>query len=134
MSTRPWKLAPALQRLLDQLDFAYPKRSTKHDGDIGDAAHAARKSDHNPNKHGFVNAIDITHDPKSGPDCDQLAMLLQRSRDPRISYVIWKRRIMRSYPKLDAPMSWEWYPYNGENPHDKHLHVSVLSDQRDWTI
>jgi hypothetical protein len=116
-----WRLAASLIQLRSQLDAAYPKRSKKHDGSIGDAAHAARKSDHNPNARGVVTAIDITHDPENGVDCNELATWLLAGKDRRIKYVIWRKRTFSS----DIPPLWQWKPYTGSNPHDLHLHISV---------
>jgi hypothetical protein len=40
--------------------------------------------------------------------------------------VIWNRRIYdRRRPKEG------WQPYDGDNPHDKHMHVSILVSARD---
>src|SRR5262245_33953750 len=43
-----WRVAQCLLTLLGQVDELAPKRSRRCDGTIGDAAHAARTSDHNP--------------------------------------------------------------------------------------
>ena len=115
-----WTLAKALQTLRSQVDAAHPRRSKKSDGTIGDAKHSARKSDHNRNARGYVNAIDLTHDPAGGFDSYKFAEHLRNKRDPRISYVISNRRIFSS---ITAP--WEWRKYNGANPHSQHVHVSV---------
>jgi hypothetical protein len=135
MST--WRVAKSLEVLLSQWNAAHPDRSKASDGSIGDAAHAARTSDHNPwvgpasDGKMIVTARDFTHDPAHGADADQLAAALVASRDPRIKYVIRNRRMCRSYPKtLDDGThypAWSWAPYDGDNPHTKHVHVSVAS-------
>ena len=124
-----WRLAKSLIRLRDQLNASYPNRSKASDGTIGDAAHAATVSDHNPDALGIVRAFDITHDPAHGLDGDALAAALARSRDPRIKYVIWKRRMLRSYPKPGRP-AWTWALYTGPDPHTNHVHLSVVADAR----
>jgi lysozyme family protein len=53
-----------------------------------------------------------------------MAETLRRNRDRRIKYVISNRRIFSS--QLHA---WEWHPYTGANPHDHHVHISVLPDR-----
>jgi hypothetical protein len=125
-----WKVAESLDRLLAQLNAFAPNRSKVSDGSIGDQAHASRTSDHNPRMiagANLVTARDWTHDPRNGLNCDRLATALRNSRDARIKYVIWDRRIMSG---AAGPQPWVWRPYTGSNPHTKHLHLSVVADQR----
>ena len=125
MKNRPWRLAYALQELREQLDDLFPERSKKSDGSIGDAKHASRSSDHNPHvlqgNMGIVTAIDITHDPASG--VDGFALSRKLILDYRVKYVIWNRQI------YNKNVSVNWRTYRGSNPHDKHVHVSVLPGQ-----
>lgn len=100
-----------------------PNRDKSSDGTIGDAAHAASKSEHNPDANGIVRAMDISNDPAHGVDSQKLADALVASRDPRILYVISNRRICSS---VVSP--WIWRSYNGSNPHNHHVHLSVVSD------
>lgn len=105
--------------LLNQVNDLWPGRNRASDGILGDAAHAAVQSEHNPNSAGIVTAIDITHDPASGADMQKLADALVASGDDRIWYVIFNRRI------------WEggWTAYSGtSDPHTNHLHLSVAQD------
>ncbi len=120
-----WRLAKSLETLRKQINEAAPTRSKTSDGTIGDAAHASRLSDHNPwvkdGAVGVVTAMDITHDPRNGVDCAAIAEALRTSGDPRLKYIIWNRRIWT--PAKAA----QWHAYSGVNPHDKHVHVSVVS-------
>lgn len=126
-----WKVAESLDRLLAQLNAFAPNRSKVSDGSIGDAAHATRDSDHNPwyvlKGQPLVTARDFTHDPAGGLDCNRLATALLRARDSRLKYLIWNRRIIDSRA---AFYPWQWRPYEGINPHDHHLHLSVVADPR----
>lgn len=117
-----WRVAESLKTLKAQLNTAFPNRSKASDGSIGDLAHASRKSDHNPNPAGVVTAIDITHDPRAGVNCHELAEQLVKSGDPRIKYLIWNSRI-----KLGRA---SWTAYRGTNRHDHHLHISVVTDPK----
>jgi lysozyme family protein len=117
------RLAQGLAILRDQINARYPNRSKLSDGWIGDAAHAARASDHNPNAAGVVTALDVTHDPAAGVDTWKLAESLRQRKDPRIKYVISNGRIFSS---VVAP--WTWRPYTGANKHAHHIHISVSSD------
>lgn len=126
--TRPY-LANPLQVLRTEYDVAHPGRSRASDGWIGDPAHQARKSDHNPDKHGVVWAIDLTTDGRSGA---ALAEHLRSTKDPRVKYVIHNRRI---FAGAAGPQPWTWRPYNGSNPHTKHVHISAHgnpADTRPW--
>jgi peptidoglycan hydrolase-like protein with peptidoglycan-binding domain len=123
-----WRVAQSLLKLRAQVDAEHPSRRKDSDGTIGDASHASRSSDHNPwvqdNGEGIVTAMDITHDPAHGVDTYALAELMRQRRDPRIKYIISNRKIASS-----SVHSWEWRAYTGSNPHDHHVHISVLSDK-----
>lgn len=133
------RIAKSLDVLRTQVNARWPNRSKASDGWIGDTAHAARKSDHNPNREGVVQALDISNDPKNGPDARKLADALVASKDPRIKYVISDGRIASSYVAGGRP-AWSWGPYTGANRHDKHNHVSVVDvsalydDTRKWDL
>lgn len=114
-----WRLAGSLIRLRDQVNAQAPNRSRASDGTIGDAAHAASASDHNPNGAGVVCAMDITHDPNGGLDAHALANHLITHRNSQLKYVISDSRIAGAWT------GWRWTPYYGSNPHNKHIHVSV---------
>lgn len=138
-----WRAAEALKKLRAQIDAAYPERSKKSDGTVGDAAHRSRSSDHNPwiveSGVGVVSATDITHHPVSGCDAEKIVAALHASRDPRIKYLIWNKRIANS-SAMGTSAAWEWRAYGGSNPHSHHFHLSVKSektfydDMSPWTI
>jgi hypothetical protein len=134
-SAGPWRVAKSLLVLRDQVNRAAPNRKKGNDGTVGDAAHQTRESDHNPwvrdGGVGVVTAMDITHDPANGCDANILAEAIRGSRDPRVKYLIWNRRIA-NHLALDGTEAWSWRPYNGSNPHDHHIHVSVNSDKADY--
>lgn len=115
-----WRDAKSLDVLLTQVNALYPGRDKSNDGTIGDTAHQQEHSDHNPNSHGVVCARDITHDPASGCDSYKLAEQFCAAKDRRVQYVISNRKIANA-----DIHDWAWRPYNGSNPHDHHVHVSV---------
>lgn len=139
----PWRVAKSLAKLRVQVNQKAPGRSKASDGAIGDPAHRSRASDHNPHiRHdgvGVVSAVDITHDPQHGCDAAAIATSLLESRDPRVKYIIWNRRIAASYA-VDGHAAWTWRPYSGRNPHSHHVHISVSAErrlydlERDWTV
>jgi hypothetical protein len=120
-----WKVAPAIRQLQQQLDAAFPER-LKPDGTIGDAAHSARTSDHNPDQDRIVCAVDVKR-LSDEIDSDSLARALVASRDPRIKYVISRGRMWSSYPTRNHP-AWAERSYSGPNPHNDHGHLSVTQD------
>lgn len=126
-----WRLANSLVELRNEVNQKYPTRSKDSDGSIGDAAHASRSSDHNPwitdpGGPNVVSAIDITHDPKSGCDSYALAEFLKANKDHRIKYIISNRKICSGNA---GPSPWTWRKYNGANPHDHHVHISVEDEK-----
>jgi hypothetical protein len=139
----PWRVAKALLTLRDQVNAMAPNRRKKSDGTIGDPAHATRASDHNPwvrdGASGVVTAMDITHDAPGGCDAGALAEAILASRDPRVKYVIFNRRIA-SHLQKGATAPFGWRPYGGSNPHTHHVHISVREEQTaydatdPWTI
>lgn len=133
-----WRLAKSLGVLGGQVDQLAPNRSKRSDGTIGDTAHAARRSDHNPDEQGIVRARDITHDPDKGADMRKVTEQLRISKDARIKYVIFDGRMFSSYSN-SRRQAWEWGEYTGSNPHKSHAHISVVptatADQIDrWAI
>lgn len=118
-----WVLCAALVALRKQINEYAPNRSIESDGTIGDAAHSARRSDHNPDDDHTVNALDVTHDPQGGIDCNLLVDQLVTSNDPRIRYIIWNGRIwFRGVG---------WSAYAGKNPHKAHCHISIVHNARE---
>lgn len=118
--------APACRAALKEATERWPGRSSASDGICASPDHLKRApvSDHNDG-----NAYDLTHNPGAGVDCHRIADLLVNRRDQRVLYVIWSKRIARSYPKPGIP-AWTWAPYTGANPHTKHLHVSIKKEAR----
>lgn len=133
--------AKCIDVLQAQIKAAYPGRDTDSDGTIAGAAHhlANPTSDHEADSRGIVHAVDFTHDPSVGFDsykwADYMAGLALDAPkpDPRIKYIISNSRIWN--PSINAT---KWRPYNGANPHDQHVHVSVNrtgeDDTRPWDI
>lgn len=121
-----WRLAKGLEKLRSQVNEKWPNRRKDSDGSVGDTSHAARPSDHNPDKDGVVHAIDITHDPRGGFNSYAFADMMLKQQDRRLSYVISNHRIGAG-PKGPSPGMWR--KYNGQNPHDHHVHISIISGQ-----
>lgn len=132
-----WRPARSIQTFLDQMNRHYPGRNKASDGIIGDASHSSRSSDHNPNTHGVVCAIDITHDPKHA-DMHVIFDRLRQVRDNRMHYAIFDGHIVSS-----TTSPWQVRPYTpppGGSMHREHLHLSVMQDPhlyddpRSWPV
>jgi hypothetical protein len=130
-----WRVAKSLLKLRAQVNARAPNRNKASDGTIGDARHCSRPnptSDHCPRIRdrgvGVVAAMDITHDPGGGCDAGALANAIHRSRDSRVKYIIWNRKIANS-SAIGGSQAWAWRPYNGANPHSHHVHISVKSSK-----
>lgn len=108
------KLAPSLLRLRNEVDARWPNRDKASDGWLGDASHAARQSEHNPDSKGMVHAIDIT---QKGINVDELLNAV--IKHPAVWYVIANRKI---YSRTHG---WVAQSYTGSNPHTKHVHISI---------
>lgn len=117
--------ARSLDVLLAEVNAHAPSRSKASDGGLGDQAHAARESDHNPNTAGVWRARDFTDDPAGGLDGSELAHLIagRLGKHPALSsgaYVIHNARIISTDRLAEG-----WRPYAGLNAHKTHVHVSV---------
>lgn len=110
-----WYLAPSLVRLRAEVNTRWRNRPKGSDGTVGNTAHAATKSDHNPNARGSVNAFDITY-----PGVDPKAIIAAVSKHPSANYVIFNRNI------YSRKSNWKPVAYTGVNPHKTHLHVSII--------
>jgi peptidoglycan hydrolase-like protein with peptidoglycan-binding domain len=112
--------APLCRKGLEDATRRWPSRSRISDGIMGDARHQKNKSDHN-----LGNAFDVTHDPSSG--CDGAVIAAIAIRDPRVTYVIFNRRI---WSRVHAAQGWRPYEGPGKNPHNHHCHVSIYAQSR----
>jgi len=140
---QPWRVVNSLQKLNEQIR-AYAPRSippaTSADawGSIADDVHSAA-SDHYPHFYGalgptaVVCARDFPHAPALGLDGHVVTEILRASRDGRIGYLIFDRRI------TGPNHGWQWQPYTGSDPHDTHFHVSSVhtaaaDSTANWTL
>ena len=111
------KATPAAIAVLRQATAIAPLRMKASDGLLPSNAHLKQSptSDHNTGL-----AVDLTHDPKNGIDCEDIFEKLKE--DKRVKYLIFKGRIWsKEKSKLGNRR------YTGSNPHNKHLHISIES-------
>ena len=128
------KLVPAGVTLRKQTDRRWPGRDRRSDGWVGDAAHSARKSDHNPDKDGWVHALDIDENMgkrgpwRNGRTARQLAnqLRLYAASDlpgaDRIKYVVYEGRLTSGTYRATW---WKWR--KGNWGHYQHIHISFTS-------
>ena len=106
------KATPAAIAVLRQATALKPRRKKTSDGILPSRAHIKQNptSDHNT---GY--AVDLTHDPVTGIDADLVYKHLKS--DKRVKYLIFKGRIW-------IPIKGD-HQYDGSNPHNKHIHISI---------
>ena len=123
--TAPY-LVPCLVTLRAEFNALNPSRDKASDGWIGDTAHQAETSDHNPDSAGRVLAIDVD---ATGPWPVPFADLVEHCRgDSRLEYVIYNRRI------ASRDQGWTWRTYTGtSDPHISHAHFSARHDHTGGT-
>ena len=117
MKTVAKKATPAALAVLRQATALQPKRKKASDGLLPSAAHLRQSptSDHNTGL-----AVDLTHDPANGIDCAEIFEKLKE--DKRVSYLIFQNRIWsKEKSKLGNRR------YTGSNPHNRHLHISIVA-------
>ena len=108
-----WRLARSLETLRASVYQRWPGTTV---GAIGDTRHCPGTSDHCPNAAGVVRAIDLM----DGRAADVLWEEFLRLRDQRMKYMIHDSRIVN---RTVSP--WVVRNYSGDNPHAKHIHISV---------
>ena len=117
------KATPAAVAVLRQATAIAPKRMKASDGLLPSAAHlkASPTSDHNTGL-----AVDLTHDPKNGIDCELIFEKLKE--DERVAYLIFNKKIWSRQRRKEGNRK-----YSGSNPHTKHLHISINDSHADDT-
>lgn len=135
-------LVPNLATLRAEFDQRWPRRDRTTDGWVGNLAHQAYPSGHNPDESGNAERqdadridevrgldLDADVDPAAG---DELLAELDRIRQTpalrgRLIYMIYRRKI------ASASNGWVWVDYDGDSPHTEHGHVSGHPDHDDNT-
>jgi hypothetical protein len=133
-----WELTTGLQHLRNQVNYFFPGRDKTSDGTIGDAAHQAETSGHNPDDTSGskpewngdpdndpeVRAWDMDNNLQPGFDCqvfvDHIVGLKPSSV---LRYVIYNRKIYK------AENGWRAEAYTGPSPHTEHVHFSGAYSQ-----
>ena len=123
---KPW-LSKAGVQFREQVDDSFPNRAKRMDGWIGDLRHSKRVSQHNPNEHGEVCALDIdavlSEEQVIAIYLEDQIRLAAKQGDRRILYVIFMGKI------CSAKSFWRWVNYKGLNRHEKHIHISFKPNQ-----
>jgi len=113
------KASPAAIAVLRQATALFPKRKKLSDGLLPSSAHVKQ----NPNSdHNTGLAVDLTHDPVAGVDCEEIFEKLKE--DERVEYLIFNKKIWSRAKSKSGNR-----PYSGSNPHTKHLHINIYPDK-----
>jgi hypothetical protein len=110
------KATPAAISVLRQATALKPKRKKASDGLLPSAAHIKQSPD---SDHNTGLAVDLTHDPENGIDCDYIFENIKG--DKRVKYLIFKGKIWSEEKAEQGNRK-----YTGSNPHNKHLHISIV--------
>ena len=115
MTTVVKRATPAAIAVLRQATALCPKRNKVSDGLLPSSEHIKQSpnSDHNTGL-----AVDLTHDPANGVDCNDIYIKLRE--DNRVKYLIFKGKIWSKEKGEHA--------YKGSNQHNKHLHISIKTE------
>lgn len=131
-----WELIPAGKALFAEFTAIAPNRDTASDGSIGDTAHQAESSDHNPDETGAtpyedadsineVHAIDVDNNLNVGgrfdmQDCvDVIIRRCVSGAETRLQNVIYNRQIW------SRTWGWTKRAYTGASAHTEHAHFSL---------
>lgn len=122
-----WYLNPALTRFRAAVDVAWPNRDRASDGTIGNEAHQATVSDHNPDPDGSVDAWDMDVD---GVPVEHLKTVFQ-SHESAL-YWIHNDQIAR------RAGGWKREPYANyagpvRNRHERHVHWNTRQSHENST-
>ena len=125
------RLVPGGETLRKQVNGRWPGRDKRSDGWIGDKAHQSRRSDHNPDRNGWVHALDIDENMgkrgrwRNGLAARKLANQLRLYAasglpgSDRIKYVVYEGRLTSGTYRR-----WFWKWRKGNWGHYQHIHVS----------
>lgn len=114
-----WRVSPILAPLIAEVRAANPGMVI---GTIGDPAHQAEVSDHNPDQWGYVAAADFMIGASfTAADAERLFDRIHALRDGRTAFVIYNRMIVSR-----TVSAWSVRTYRGDDPHTNHVHVSVV--------
>lgn len=113
-----WQVSPILAPLIAEVRAEHPGMTIYT---VGDLAHQAEPSDHNPDPWGFVCAADFMLGAHfTAADAERLFDRLTALLDDRMVYVIYNRRIVSTVVSPGKVRA-----YTEEDPHTNHVHVSV---------
>jgi hypothetical protein len=143
-----WVAVAWIRPLFAAVNGLAPNRAHGQDGTIGDAAHQAETSGHNPDDTPGVSAerqdadtipevraadvdADLRQPGLSMEDIVQAVLHGPAAELNRLIYIIYNRRIWRK------SNGWRQETYTGSDPHDRHAHFSgdpaSDDDARPWT-
>ena len=135
------KLVAGGVRLREQLDAKFKNRDRSSDGWIGDSAHSARVSDHNPDRLGWVHAVDIDQDFgrgrwRNGRNARALADQIVKYAasglpgSDRVKNAVYENQVASGTYRSS------WWRFRGSGyGHTQHIHVSFTSAaQRDGGV
>jgi hypothetical protein len=124
-----WYVDKGLGTLISQEKRKHPGLVV---GTIGDEAHRKRKSAHNPEADGSVDAGDFMLGKAfTKANADAMTAALVEHWDKRLHLIIWNRRQISEDNR-------KWRPYTLSDPHTGHAHIEVNdkheTDNSPWNL
>jgi hypothetical protein len=124
-----WKPVSGVTVMRDQINKRWENRDKRSDGILGDSAHQARISDHNPDSQNYVHAVDIDEDLRGSKNdniwlADQIIAYarMKRGGSGRLKYVVYEDQIASG---TYANHFWTW---RGDHyGHEMHMHISFTT-------
>jgi hypothetical protein len=114
-----WVLIPCLKALFTEFDRIAPARDDASDGSIGNAAHEAEVSDHNPDETGSVPIHDADHlNEVHAIDVDNNLNESDLTMEKVVQFLLGRRI-------WSASSGWVQKTYTGPSAHTEHAHFSA---------
>lgn len=127
-----WRLNVALATMRAEVNAQYPKRDKGSDGTIGDPAHAARASDHNPDSDGTVDAWDMDVEINGvGKPYSADVERIKRAFERHPSSKYWIHNDMISFRSEGWRAKSYAYAGTNRNRHNKHVHFNTRESHED---
>jgi peptidoglycan hydrolase-like protein with peptidoglycan-binding domain len=124
-----WHLNAALTQFRAEVNATFPKRDKQSDGTVGDLAHQAGSSEHNPDPDGSVDAWDCDVDLDGTNDDHGPAAKIEALKQAFQAHPASQLWIHNGQIANRDVGKWKRRPYTGKNAHHRHIHFQSRPSQ-----